>query len=170
MIIAFKDKFPQIDETVYIAPNAVITGDVVIGLKSSIWPGVVLRGDVAPIKIGSQTNIQDGSVVHTSRHNGPTHIGNNVTIGHMALVHAATVNDYAFIGMRATIMDFAVVEEWGFLAAGALLTPKKIVRSRELWAGIPAKFIRMITEDEIAEMKDNNSNYVELARSYSHSY
>ena len=128
--------------------------------------GSVLRGDVAEIVIGENTNIQDGSIIHTSRVNGGTYIGNNVTIGHKALIHAATINDNSFIGMNASIMDKAVVESSGIVAAGALVTSGKIVKTRELWAGVPAKFVRNISDEEVENIKNSAKNYVDLAKEY----
>lgn len=165
-LVPFKGIFPKIHQDAYIADGVVIAGDVEIEDNSSIWFNSVVRGDVAPIKIGKNTNIQDGSVIHTSRFDGPTYIGDNVTIGHLALIHACTVADNAFIGMSATVMDKAIVEEFAFVAAGSLVTPGKVVRKRELWAGSPAKLVRAVNDDEIAFMKDNISNYINLANCY----
>lgn len=165
-IIAYKNLNPQIDDTAFIAAGAVIAGDVVIGKKSNIWFNCVLRGDVNPIIVGERTNIQDGAVVHTSRFDGPTNIGSDITIGHMALIHACTIMDNAFIGMHSTVMDKAIIEQYAFVAAGSLVTPGKIVKSRELWAGSPAKLVRKVTEEEVAFMKDNIQNYLDLAKAY----
>ncbi|HJD56014.1 MAG TPA: gamma carbonic anhydrase family protein [Rickettsia endosymbiont of Pyrocoelia pectoralis] len=164
--IPYKGIIPKIDEEVYIAPNASLIGDVEIGKGSSIWFNTVLRGDVESIKIGNNTNVQDGSVIHTSRFNGPVEIGNNVTIGHLALIHACRIHNNAFIGMRSMIMDYAVIEEYAFVAAGSLIPPKKIIKSRELWMGSPAKFIRHLTDQDIEHMQDNVTNYVKLAYRY----
>lgn len=166
IIVPYKGIKPKIDETAYIAPSSSIIGDVEIGKGSTVWFNTVLRGDVESIKIGNNTNVQDGSVIHTSRFNGPVEIGDNVTVGHLALIHACTIADNAFIGMRSTIMDYAVIEEYAFIAAGSLVTPKKIVKSKELWMGCPAKFIRYLTDQELEHMKDNVRNYVELASMY----
>lgn len=165
-LIKFKDKTPIIDPSVYLAEGSVIAADVTIGKNSSIWFNTVLRGDVAPITVGENTNIQDGSVVHTSRFDGPTHIGSNITIGHMALIHACSLKDNCFIGMHSTIMDKAIVEEYGFVAAGTLVTGGMRIGSYELWAGRPAKLIRKITEEEIKFMHGNVQNYLELAKEY----
>jgi len=165
-ILPYRNFTPQIDESVYIADNSSIIGDVKIGRNSSIWFNCVLRGDVCPIRIGENTNIQDGSVIHTSRFNGPTNIGNNITIGHKAMIHACTIRDHAFIGMSAIILDGAVVEEHAFIAAGALIAPGKTVGSRELWAGVPARFIRLLRDAELAQMKDNCDHYISLAEEY----
>ncbi|WP_342169822.1 gamma carbonic anhydrase family protein [Rickettsia endosymbiont of Seladonia tumulorum] len=167
IIIPYKGIKPNIDKTAYIAPSSSIIGDVKIGSKSSIWFNTVLRGDVESIKIGDNTNVQDGSVIHTSRFNGPIEIGNNITIGHLSLIHACIICNNAFIGMSSTIMDYAVIEEYAFVAAGSLVPPKKIIKSKELWMGRPAKFVRYLTDQELEEMQDNVRNYVELTNIYS---
>lgn len=165
-LIKYKNLYPNIDQSTFIAYGAIIAGDVTIGKNSGIWFNTVIRGDVAPVKIGSNTNIQDGSVIHTSRFNGPTIIGDNVTVGHMALIHACTIEDNSFIGMQSTIMDKAIVEEFGFLGAGSLLPPNKVIKKYQLWIGRPAKFVRMITDDEKDFMLDNWQTYVKLAQNY----
>jgi len=165
-ILNFKTLKPEIDKTAFIGAGAVIAGDVKIAEHAGIWFNCVLRGDVAPITVGACTNIQDGTIVHTSRFEGPTHIGSNITIGHLALIHACTIKDHAFIGMQSTIMDKAIIEEYAFIAAGSLVTPGKVVKSRELWAGSPAKFVRMISEEEVNFMHGNIKNYMDLAKEY----
>ena len=165
-LVNFKDKAPQIHETVFLADGVVIAADVTIGENSNIWFNAVIRGDVAPVIIGKNTNIQDGSVIHTSRFDGATHIGDNITVGHMALLHACTIEDNAFIGMQSTIMDKAIIEEHGFVAAGSLISPGKIVKKKELWMGSPAKFVRMVTDEELDFMRCNIQNYLELSSEY----
>ena len=165
-IIKFKGLNPKIDKNAFIAHGSIIAGDVTVAEYSGIWFNCVLRGDVNPITVGSRTNIQDGTIIHTSRFEGPTSIGDNVTIGHLALIHACTIRNNAFIGMQSTIMDKAIIEEYAFIAAGSLVTPGKIFKSRELWAGSPAKFIRRITEEEVRFMQDNIENYIDLAKEY----
>lgn len=144
VILPFKDKHPQIDETAFIAENAVIIGDVTIGTKSSIWYSCVLRGDMNFIRIGNDTNIQDGTVVHVDSKGYPTILGDRVTVGHMALLHACTLEDDAMIGMQACVMDGAVVGKGSLIAAGALVTPGKQIGPGEVWAGRPAKFLRKV--------------------------
>jgi len=148
VILPFKDKHPQIDETAFIAENAVIIGDVTIGTKSSIWYSCVLRGDMNYIRIGNDTNIQDGTVVHVDSKGYPTILGDRVTVGHMALLHACTLKDDAMIGMQACVMDGAVVGEGSLIAAGALVTPGKQIGPGEVWAGRPAKFLRKVGPDD----------------------
>ncbi|WP_253307681.1 MULTISPECIES: gamma carbonic anhydrase family protein [unclassified Rickettsia] len=165
-IIPYQGVTPEIDKEAYIAPSCTLIGAVKVGSKSSIWFNTVLRGDVNSIKIGSNTNIQDGTVIHTSRFNGPVEIGNNVTVGHLALIHACTIHNNAFIGMRSTIMDYSIIEEYAFIAAGSLIPPNKIIKSKELWMGSPAKFVRHLTDQDLEYMKDNVKNYVTLADTY----
>ncbi|MEY4464168.1 MAG: Carnitine operon protein CaiE [Pseudomonadota bacterium] len=165
-IIPYKGITPKIDKSAYIAEGSALIGDVEIGSNSSIWFNSVLRGDVESIKIGNNTNVQDGTVIHTSRFNGPVEIGDNITIGHLSLIHACTIHNNAFIGMRTTIMDYAVIEEYAFIAAGSLIPPKKIIKSKELWMGSPAKFVRYLTDQDLEYMQDNVRNYVELTNTY----
>ena len=166
MLLPYKTHFPQLHKSTYISEGTYIIGDVKIDADSSVWFASVIRGDVAPVTIGKGTNIQDGCVIHTSRFDGPTHIGDYVTIGHSAVVHACTLHDYAFIGMKALVMDKAIVEKFGFVAAGAVVSPGKIVKSRQLWAGVPAKYIRDLTDEEVEKIKDSAKNYVALAKDY----
>jgi carbonic anhydrase/acetyltransferase-like protein (isoleucine patch superfamily) len=165
-LVAFKEKYPVIHESVFLAAGVVIAADVSIAENTNIWFNSVIRGDVAPVIIGKNTNIQDGTVIHTSRFDGPTHIGDNITVGHMALLHACTVEDNAFIGMQAAVMDKAIVEEYGFVGAGSLVSPRKIVKRKELWMGRPAKFVRMVTDEEIDFMRGNVQNYLDLSNEY----
>jgi carbonic anhydrase/acetyltransferase-like protein (isoleucine patch superfamily) len=165
-LVDYKNLSPNIHETVYLADGVIIAGDVTIQEHANIWFNSVIRGDVAKVTIGKNTNIQDGTVIHTSRFDGPTHIGSNITIGHMALIHACSIEDNAFIGMQSTVMDKSIVEEYGFLGAGSLLSPGKIVRKNEMWIGRPAKFVRMITDQEKEFMQGNLQNYLDLAKAY----
>lgn len=166
MLIPFKRIEPELHDTVYLAPGACVIGDVIVGKNSSIWFGAVARGDVDSIRIGEGTNVQDGSVIHTSRYDGPTIIGNNVTIGHKAVIHACTLENNSFVGMGAVVMDGATVEEYGFVAAGAVVPPGKTVKSNELWAGVPAKCIRELDDKEIQEINDSAKHYIKLAEHY----
>lgn len=165
-IVSYKNISPTIHNSAFIADGVVIAGDVTIGENSSIWFNSVIRGDVAKITIGKNTNIQDGTVIHTSRFEGPTQLGDNITIGHMVLLHACIICDNAFVGMQSTVMDKAIIEEGGFLGAGSLLPPGKIIRRNELWVGRPAKFSRMLTNEDIELMQSNIQNYLDLANDY----
>lgn len=166
IILPYRGVLPTIHPSAFISPGATIIGDVHIGEETNIWPGVVIRGDVMPIRIGARTNIQDGTIVHVTRGTGATSIGSDVTIGHQAIIHAATLEDASFVGMGSRVLDGAVVESGGFLAAGALLTPNKRVKKGEVWAGNPAKFFRPMTEDEVKYIPWSAKHYVELAKEY----
>lgn len=165
-ILPYKGIFPSIAADAYIAPNAMIIGDVEIGSKAGIWFGCTIRGDVAPVRIGARTNIQDGTVIHTSRYEGPTIIGSGVTVGHKALLHACTLEDDSFVGMGAILMDKVVVERGGMVAAGALVTPGKRVKAGQIWAGNPAKFFRDMTDAEKAYIATSAANYVKHVEEY----
>lgn len=175
-ILPYRGILPTIDSTAFIAHNAIISGDTVIGKNVGIWYGCVIRGDVAKIRIGDNTNIQDNTVIHVTRANhvqnktgdegGPTIIGSGVTVGHSAIIHACVIEDHAFIGMGSVVMDLARVEEFGMLAAGAVLTPGKVVKKGQIWAGNPAKYFRDLTEAEKNYIKTSAENYIELANEY----
>lgn len=166
LILPYKGIMPTIAPSAFIAPGAVVIGDVVIGEESNVWFGCVIRGDVCEIRIGARTNIQDGTVIHVTRKTGPTRIGSGITIGHSALLHACTLEDDCFIGMRATVMDDAVVERGAMVAAGALVTPRKRVLSGQVWAGNPAKYLRDLTDQEADFIGISAQNYVSLAKDY----
>merc|ERR1712060_46867 len=166
-----RNKIPVLPAEGFIAPSATLVGDVTVGEKASVWYGCVLRGDVQAIKIGSKTNLQDGTVVHVARFNTagkatPTLIGDRVTVGHAAILHACTIKDDAFIGMGATIMDSAVVEQGAMVAAGAVVPPGFIVPTGEVWAGVPAKFLRSLTLQEQEFISMSADNYAELSASH----
>lgn len=162
----YKDITPTIGDDVFVAPSASIIGDVEIGDQTNIWYGVTIRGDVNTVRIGKRTNIQDGTVCHVTANTGPLFIGSGVTIGHNATIHACTLEDGSFVGMGATVMDGAVVESGAMVAAGALVSPNKVVRKGEVWAGVPAKLFRPMTEDEVKYMPWSEKHYVELAKNY----
>ncbi len=154
---------PKIGPDVFIAPNAAVIGDVEIGSRSSVWFSCVLRGDVNFIRVGSGTNIQDGTVVHVVSQKIPTLIGDDVTIGHGCIIHACTLKDHAFVGMGATVLDGALIEEGGMLAAGGLLTPGKVIGPNELWGGSPARLWRVMSPEERAGFHGNAPHYVRVA-------
>lgn len=166
IILPYKGIMPRIASDAFIAPGAVVIGDVVIGSQSNVWFGCVIRGDVNTIRIGERTNIQDGTIVHVTRKTGPTTIGSGITIGHAAIIHACTLEDDSFIGMGATVMDFAKVQSGGMLAAGAVLTPGKTVPPGQIWAGNPAKLFRELKVEEAEFIPISANNYVELAQDY----
>jgi gamma-carbonic anhydrase len=155
---------PVIAADVFIAPGARVIGDVTIGSGSSIWFNCVLRGDGNVIRIGERTNIQDGSVVHITRKTHGTHIGSDVLIGHMAIIHGCTLANHSFVGLGATVMDACVIETDAMLAAGALLTPGKCIPARQMWAGRPARYVRDLTEAEVARNRMGAAGYASLAQ------
>lgn len=165
-ILPYKGILPKIAKDAFIAPGAQIIGDVEIGSKVGIWFNCVVRGDVAEVRIGDRTNIQDGTVIHVTRGGHPTIIGKGVTVGHNAMLHACRLEDGCFVGMGATIMDDVVVEFGAMVAAGALVPPRKIVKSGQIWAGNPAKHLRDLTPEESAFIKKSEENYVRHAEEY----
>ena len=165
-IAPFLGHYPEIDASAYIAETAAIVGAVRISSNSSIWHQVTLRGDNNFITIGAGTNIQDNSCVHISSHNYPTIIGNYVNIGHCALVHACHLHDHAFVGMGSIVMDGSIIETDGMLAAGSLLTARKRIPAGELWAGRPARKMRDLSADEIADNRHIAQHYIEVGRAH----
>ena len=173
LILPYGGKTPRIAADAFVAPTAVVIGDVEIGAGSSIWFGCVLRGDVNAIRIGEGTNIQDGTIIHgnTEVEAHPargyrTTIGSGVTVGHMALLHACTLQDGSFVGIKACLLDGATVEGEGMVAAGALLAPGKRVRRGELWVGSPARCLRDLTPAELDGFRWTAAHYRELAADY----
>lgn len=166
IIKAYRGKYPKIDPTAFVAENAVIIGDVEIGKDCSIWYNVVIRADVNYIRIGDRTNIQDGTIIHVDHKKYPTIIGSNVTIGHKVMIHACTIEDYCLIGMSSTVMDGVVVGRQSIVAAGAVVTPGKVIEPQSLWAGIPAKFVRKLTQEELLWLEKSAENYVKYKDSY----
>ena len=169
----FRDRLPTLGARAYVDPAASVIGDVVLGDDVSVWPFTVVRGDVNFIRVGDRTNLQDGSVIHVS-HDGPhaklggfaTRIGNDVTIGHKAIIHACTIEDAVLIGMGAIVLDGAVVRKHGFVGAGALVPPGKVVGEGELWLGNPAKKTRLLSDAEIEALYYSAGHYVRLKDEY----
>ncbi|GAB3061577.1 gamma carbonic anhydrase family protein [Salinicoccus sesuvii] len=159
MIIDYKGLTPKIDESAFIAPNATVIGDVELGAYASVWFGTVLRGDIAPIRIGNYTNIQDLSVLHETP-DMPLVIEDYVTIGHKVTLHSCTIKKGALIGMDSTILDGAVVGENAFIGAGSLVTPGTEIPKNTMAFGRPAKVVRELTEADKVEMKRINETYV----------
>ena len=166
LLLPYKGVHQKIHPTAFVAPSANIIGDVEIGSKTGVWFNVVIRGDVAWVKVGDNTNIQDGTVIHVTRNGHPTSIGSGVTIGHACILHACTIEDNSFIGMGALIMDDVVVESGAMVAAGAMVTPGKRVLKGQLWAGRPAKHFRDLTQEEIDFIPKSAENYVKHVEEY----
>ena len=169
MLIKYKEITPKIEKNVFIAPGSYIIGDVKIGSRSNIWFNVVIRGDVEKIRIGSNTNIQDLTMVHCTTNGNGVQIGSNVTIGHNCVIHDCKIADNVIIGMSSTILDSAVVKKNSMLAADSLLTQRKIVKSGELWAGKPAKFLRKLDDKEIKFLKKSAHRYYKLSKFHQNS-
>ena len=162
----FRNINPKLGAHVFVDPSAVVIGRVTLGDDVSIWPTVVVRGDVNDISIGARTNVQDGSILHVNspkpqQPNGmPLVIGESVTIGHRCVIHGCTIGNFCLIGMGAIVLDGAVLEDYVFVGAGAVVTPGKRLTSG-LYLGSPARRIRDLTEAEIAELRDSADHYVE---------
>ena len=169
----YRDILPPVGRRAYVDPAATVIGDVVLGDDVSIWPGTIVRGDVNFIRIGARTNVQDGSVIHVS-HDGPhaklggfaTVIGEDVTIGHKAIIHACRIEDAVLVGMGAVVLDGAVVKKHGFVGAGTLIAPGKVVGEGELWLGNPGRKVRMLSDAEIEALYYSAQHYVRLKDHY----
>lgn len=151
---------PQIGENTFLADNAAIIGDVVIGNDCSIWFGTVIRGDVNSIRIGNSTNIQDGSVLHTLYEKSTIEIGNHVSVGHNVVIHGAKVCDGALLGMGSVILDHAVIGEGAIVAAGSVVLSNTQVEPGSIYAGVPAKFVKKVDPEQSKEMNQK------IARNY----
>jgi carbonic anhydrase/acetyltransferase-like protein (isoleucine patch superfamily) len=168
-IVPFEGKVPQIHESAFVAPGCRIIGDVTVGAKSSIWYNCVLRADNHRIVIGQRSNVQDGSVLHVDApadyppDGCPLIIGDDVLIGHMALVHGCTIEDRGFVGMNAVAMNKARIGSEAMLATGAMLTERKEIPPREIWAGSPAKYLRSIDETQVRKITFQTERYCHLA-------
>ena len=149
---------PEIGENCYLAENATIIGDVIIGKDCSIWFNTVLRGDVNSIRIGDRVNVQDGTVIHTLYQKSVSIIGNDVSIGHNVVIHGADVKDGALIGMGAVVLDHAVIGEGAIVAAGSVVLSGTIVESGSIYAGVPAKFVKKVDPAQSKEMNQKIAN------------
>ncbi len=169
LIIPLRGHNPEIGEGTFLAENATIVGDVVMGKECSVWFNAVLRGDVNSIRIGDRVNIQDGSVLHTLFKKSTIEIGNDVSIGHNVTIHGAKVHDFALIGMGAVLLDDAEVDEGAIVAAGAVVLSRTRIGANELWAGAPAKFIKMVDPEQSKEINRKIAgNYLLYSRWYTH--
>ena len=154
------DAAPAIDPSAYIADSANIIGKVSIGAGASVWFGVTIRGDNEPIVIGENSNVQENCILHTDM-GSPLTIGKNVTVGHQAMLHGCTIGDGALIGIQAVILNGAVIGKNCLIGAGALVTEGKDFPDNSLIIGTPAKVVRTLSEEEIANLHGNSANYVE---------
>ncbi|MFC7063911.1 gamma carbonic anhydrase family protein [Halobacillus seohaensis] len=165
MICEYNGKTPNIHNTAFIANDTVITGDVSIGSDSSVWFKTVIRGDVAPVYIGNEVNIQDLSMLHQSP-NIPLIIEDGVTVGHQVTLHSAKIKKNALIGMGSIILDGAEIGEQAFIGAGSLVPPGKSIPPRTLALGRPAKVVRELTEEDYKELDRIRTSYVEKGKAY----
>lgn len=165
-IITYQGITPNIHSSVFIADGVHIIGDVEIGKDCSVWYNTVIRGDVNYIRIGERTNIQDNTVIHVTNKIFPTHIGSNVTIGHSAVIHACTIHDYSLIGMGAVILDDVKVGPFALVAAGAVVTMGTVIPEGTLAAGVPAKVIRRLTDEERQTLIQSAQNYIDYVTTY----
>lgn len=164
LILPVLEKSPQIGNNCFLAPNATIVGDVTIGDECSVWFNAVIRGDVNSIRMGNKVNIQDNAVVHCTFEKWPTYIGNNVSVGHSAIVHGCTLHDDVLIGMGAIVMDGCIVHSNCIVAAGAVLTQNTVTEPASIYAGIPARKIKDISEELITgEIQRIANNYIRYA-------
>ncbi|MDD7884444.1 gamma carbonic anhydrase family protein [Flavivirga sp. 57AJ16] len=164
VILPVKGKSPQIPDDCFVAENATIVGDVTMGSQCSIWFSAVVRGDVNYIKMGNKVNVQDGVVIHGTYKTAPTNIGNNVSIGHNALVHGCTIQDDVLVGMGSIIMDGCVIESNSIIAAGAVVTQNTRVEAGSIYAGVPAKKVKDISEALISgEINRIANNYIKYS-------
>jgi gamma-carbonic anhydrase len=166
VIRAFRGIAPAVDGSAYVDVSAQVIGDVTIGAESSVWMNVVIRGDVNQIRIGARSNVQDLTMVHVMRATHPTVIGDDVTIGHSAVVHGCTIEDRVLVGMGAILLNGVKVGHDCVIAAGSLLTEGSEVPPRSLVMGRPAKVKRMLTDEEVAQIRWYADSYVAYRLDY----
>lgn len=175
MILPYRDYQPQVGKGGWVAPNATLIGDAILGEDVSLWFGVVVRGDVHRIRIGARTNIQDLCLLHITQHAGelrddadghPTIIGSDCTVGHRVILHGCTVGDLCLIGMGAIILDGAEIGRESIVGAGSVVTPGKKFPPRSLIMGTPAKVVREVSEAQVQDMHASWRRYVELKNEY----
>lgn len=167
LIKELNGKTPQYGTDCFFAETSVIIGDVVMGDQCSIWYNTVVRGDVHYIRMGNKVNIQDGTVVHGTYQKSPTNIGNNVSVGHNAIIHGCTINDNVLVGMGSIIMDDCVVESNTIIAAGAVVTKGTVVKGGSIYAGLPARKVKDISEELISgEINRIADSYIKYAGWY----
>lgn len=164
LILPVEEKYPQFGKNCFLAPNATVVGDVIMGDDCSIWFNAVVRGDVNFIRMGNKVNIQDGAIIHCTFKRYGTTIGNNVSIGHNAIVHGCTVHDNVLIGMGSIVMDHSVINSNTIIAAGAVVLEGMVCEAGSIYAGIPAKKVKDISPDKIqGEIERIANNYVRYA-------
>ncbi len=166
MILKFKEHYPQINKSAWVAPSADLIGEVSLGEDSSVWFQCVLRADVNKISIGKNSNIQDLSMIHSDT-NSPTIIGDNVTIGHKVMLHGCIIEDNCLIGMSATILDNAVIGKGSIVGANSLVTSGKVFPANSLIMGSPAKVVKQLNQEDEEGLVKHAAHYVEYKNDYS---
>jgi len=173
MLLPYRESTPTLGTHTWVAPSADVIGDVTMGSDVSIWFGCVVRGDVHYIRIGDRSNIQDLSMIHVTHYKkedksdgNPTIIGNDVTVGHRVMLHGCTIEDACLIGMSATILDGAVIGTESIVGAGSLVTKNKTFPPRSLIMGSPAKVVRSLSDEEVAELYASAARYVSFKDNY----
>ncbi|RKN72456.1 gamma carbonic anhydrase family protein [Paenibacillus ginsengarvi] len=165
MLHRYKQAFPVVHPSVYLAEGIQLIGDVTIGEEGSVWYNTVLRGDLAPIRIGRRTNIQDGCIGHVNT-DQPLLVGDGVSVGHGAIIHGCTIGSGTLIGMGAIVLNGADIGEYALIGAGSLVTENKQIPSYTLSLGSPAKVVRELTESDLERMKRTMESYVLKGREY----
>jgi carbonic anhydrase/acetyltransferase-like protein (isoleucine patch superfamily) len=166
MIRPYGGKVPDLEKAAFVAPGAVVIGDVVLGVDASIWYQCTVRGDLNWIRIGRRTNIQDGSVIHVDAGRWPTRVGDEVTVGHRVILHGCTVGDLCLIGMGAVLLNDVVVGSGSLIAAGSVVLEGRQIPPNSLVAGVPAKVLRRLESEDVERFRESASRYVELAREH----
>ncbi len=166
-ILSFNGKAPKIDSSALVFESATVIGDVEIGAGSSVWPGAVIRGDLQPIRIGENTNIQDNAVIHAPSHlEAPVRLGDNVSVGHCAMLHGCEVEDNSLIGIHAVVLDKTRVGSWVLVGAGALVPSNLTIPPKSLVLGVPGKVVRALKDEDLKYMEDNAKSYMQLMQTY----
>ena len=161
LILPVNGKLPQFGADNFMAENATIVGDVICGDQCSFWFQSVVRGDVNSIRIGNKVNVQDAAIIHCTYEKAPTQIGNNVSIGHGAIIHGCSIESNVLLGMRSVVMDQAIVHENSVIGAGAIVLEGTVIDSGSVWAGVPAKKVKDISEEQVKELIERIAdNYV----------
>lgn len=163
LILKVKEKYPIIGDNCWLAPNATLVGDIIMGPNCTVWFNAVIRGDVHEIRIGADTNIQDGAVIHCTYQQAGTYIGDRVSIAHNAIVHGCTIHDDVLIGMGAIVMDGAIVHSGAVIAAGAVVLTGTVVEANSIYAGMPAKKVKDTGVNMKAVIKRTAENYPKYA-------
>ncbi|QTX33714.1 gamma carbonic anhydrase family protein [Aminithiophilus ramosus] len=166
VFVPFEGRLPSVAEGAFVAPSAVLVGDVVIEKGASVWFHAVLRGDLQAVRVGARSNVQDGAVLHVTKAL-PVVIGEDVTVGHCAVLHGCRIGRGSLIGMSATVLDGAEIGEESIVAAGSVVSPGKKIPSRSMVMGVPGRVVRELTKDEINDIQANTAEYVCLAAIYS---